>query len=200
VITGFGRLGEWFAATLLGVTPDLLCVAKGISGGYAPLSATLIKKHVADAFWGAEEDALQLRAGYTYGGNPVSAAVGLAAIAEIRDRDLVGNARRMGERLRAGLERIRAQHPSIVEVRGTGLLYGLLFNRDLKEKIGARIARRARSEGLLIREGPNLVVMAPPLVVTAEDIDDLLARLESAIGAVETELALPRAQTVPARA
>ena len=200
MITGFGRLGEWFAATLLGVTPDLLCVAKGISGGYAPLSATLIRKHVADAFWGAEEDALQLRAG-----TPTAAIRSVPPLAWPRSPK---SATATWSAMRAAWANAcapawsasRAQHPSIVDVRGTGLLYGLLFNRDLKEKIGARIARRARSEGLLIREGPNLVVMAPPLVVTPDDIDDLLARLEVAISAVETELAIPRAQAAPALA
>ncbi|MGH2371582.1 MAG: aspartate aminotransferase family protein, partial [Chloroflexota bacterium] len=129
IITGFGRLGAWFGADYYQVTPDLIACGKGMSGGYAPLAAVLIANHVWDAFLTDEPEARrEFHHGHTFGGNPVAAAAGAAAVDEIRERDLLGNARAQGVYLRAGLEALAAEVPDVIaEVRGAGLLQGFEF-------------------------------------------------------------------------
>jgi adenosylmethionine-8-amino-7-oxononanoate aminotransferase len=190
IITGFGRTGHLFASNLFGVTPDLLSFGKGVSGGYAPLSGVLIQERVAQTFWGDVDDNVQFRAGHTYAGNPVACAVGVAAVSELLERNLVDNARRMGARLADGLRGLADKHGCVVEVRGEGLLVAVEFAQDRATrepfpealKFGGRVHRAARARGLLIREGPNFVVVAPPLVVTEAEIDEIVDLMDRAIG------------------
>src|SRR5437660_1612504 len=134
IITGIGRTGRMFAAETFGVTPDVLLVAKGLSGGYAPLSAMICRKPIADAFWGPVEDNPGFVEGHTFEGNPLSCAAGLAVLREILERDLCANARQQGERLRAGFERLARKYGVIGDIRGKGLLQGVEFVRDPKTK------------------------------------------------------------------
>jgi len=190
IITGFGRVGHLFAANLFGVTPDLLSFGKGVSGGYAPLSGVLIQEHVARTFWGEIDDNVHFRAGHTYAGNPVACAVGVAAVSELLERGVFDNARRMGERLRHRLWSLADKHACVVDVRGEGLLFAVEFAQDRATrepfpeslKFGTRVHKAARARGLLIREGPNFVALAPPLVVTEADVDEIVALMDQAIG------------------
>src|SRR3954452_13262661 len=127
IITGFGRTGHLLASNKFGVTPDLLCFGKGVSGGYAPLSGVLIQERVAQTFWGDVEANVQFRAGHTYAGDPVACAVGLAAVSELLERSLVDNAQRMGGLMKAKLEALAERHPCLVEVRGVGLMFAVEF-------------------------------------------------------------------------
>src|SRR3984893_10679547 len=104
IITGIGRTGRMFAAETFGVVPDVLCVAKGLGGGYAPLSAMICRKPIADAFWGPIATNPGFVEGHTFEGNPISCAAGLAVLREILERDLLANARQQGARLRDGFE------------------------------------------------------------------------------------------------
>jgi adenosylmethionine-8-amino-7-oxononanoate aminotransferase len=190
IITGFGRMGHLFASNMYGVTPDLLSFGKGVSGGYAPLSGVLIQERVARTFWGEIDDNVHFRAGHTYAGNPVACAVGVAAVSELLERGLIDNARRMGQLLRERLGRLADKHQCIVDVRGEGLLYGVEFAQDrvTREpfpeslKFGSRVRKAARRRGLLIREGPNFVVLAPPLVIAETEVNELVELLDQAIG------------------
>jgi adenosylmethionine-8-amino-7-oxononanoate aminotransferase len=189
IITGFGRTGHLFASNLFGVTPDLLSFGKGVSGGYAPLSGVLIQERVAQTFWGEVDDNVHFRAGHTYAGNPVACAVGVAAVSELLERNLVDNTRRMGLRLAEGLRALADKHACIVDVRGQGLLLAVEFAQDRATrepfpealKFGGRVHRAARARGLLIREGPNFVVLAPPLVVTEAEVDEIVDLMDRAI-------------------
>ena len=96
IITGIGRTGHMFAAETFGVTPDVLCIAKGLGGGYAPLSAMICKKSIADAFWGPIETNPGFVEGHTFEGNPISCAAGIAVLREILNRDLLSNVRARG--------------------------------------------------------------------------------------------------------
>jgi adenosylmethionine-8-amino-7-oxononanoate aminotransferase len=197
IITGFGRTGHLFASNMFGVTPDLLCFGKGVSGGYAPLSGVLIQERVASTFWGEVDDNVHFRAGHTYAGNPVACAVGVAAVSELLERGLVDNARKMGERLKHGLAALSDRHPCIVEVRGEGLLLAVEFARDRVSrepfadsvKFGGRVHHAARARGLLIREGPNFVALAPPLVITDADVDEIVHLIDQAVGDAVASLA-----------
>src|SRR5947209_7212525 len=106
IITGIGRTGSMFAAETFGVVPDVLCVGKGLGGGYAPLSALICRRPIAEAFWGPSHENPGFVEGHTFEGNPISCAAGLAVLREIMEHDLCGNARVQGALLRAGFERL----------------------------------------------------------------------------------------------
>ncbi len=186
IITGIGRTGRLFAAETFGVVPDILCLGKGLSGGYAPLSALICREPIARAFWGDPSENPGFVEGHTYEGNPVSCAAGVAVLQEILERDLCANARRMGERLRAGLEGLR-RHGIIGDIRGRGLFQGVEFVRDpvTRERfsvpIGQLIGRRCLENGLITRFDPHWLALGPPLVVTASEIDAMVAILDRSI-------------------
>jgi adenosylmethionine-8-amino-7-oxononanoate aminotransferase len=192
IITGIGRTGHLFAAETFGVVPDVLCTAKGLGGGYGPLSAMICKQEIADRFWGPAGENPGFVEGHTAEGNPLSCAAGIAVLREILERDLCGNARAQGERLRAGFERLRDKYGVIGDIRGKGLLQGIEFVRDPKTKepfpadevIGVKIGRRALDNGLLCRFDPHWLAFGPSLVVTAEQIDEMLALLDRSMGEV----------------
>jgi adenosylmethionine-8-amino-7-oxononanoate aminotransferase len=190
IITGAGRTGHLFAAETFGVTPDVLCTAKGLSGGYAPLSAMICRKPIGDAFWGPIAENPGFVEGHTFEGNPISCAAGLAVLDEILERDLCGNARTQGERLRQGFERLAEKYGVIGDIRGKGLLQGIEFVRDLKTKerfpdgFGVKVGRRALANGLLCRFDPHWIAFGPPLVTTSEQIDEMVAVLDRSLNEV----------------
>jgi adenosylmethionine-8-amino-7-oxononanoate aminotransferase len=198
IITGFGRLGTMFGSEYFKAAPDITCCGKGMSGGYAPLAAILIRDRVAAAFYGAEEDNVQFHHGHTYAGNPVACAAGIAAITQLIEQDIVGNAQHQGERLRRGLVELAERFPIIGEVRGAGLLQGVEFvkDRDTRQRFpatlrpGKVVERAARARGLLLRCGNEFAAFAPPLVVTAEEIDEMVGILGDSIAAAVAELKL----------
>jgi adenosylmethionine-8-amino-7-oxononanoate aminotransferase len=189
IITGMGRTGHMFAAETFGVIPDVICTAKGLSGGYAPLSALITRKQIADAFWGPIERNPGFVEGHTFEGNPVSCAAGIAVLREIIERDLCSNARRQGERLRNGFQKLAVKYGIIGDIRGKGLLAGVEFVKDVKTKerfpsppgIGVQIGRRALANGLLCRFDPHWLAFGPALCVTGEQLDEMLAVLDRSI-------------------
>jgi adenosylmethionine-8-amino-7-oxononanoate aminotransferase len=190
IITGAGRTGRLFAAETFGVVPDVLVTAKGLSGGYAPLSAMICRRGIADAFWGPVETNPGFVEGHTFEGNPVACAAGLAVLREILERDLCGNARAQGERLRTGFQRLARKYGVIGDIRGKGLLQGIEFVRDPATKeqfpdaFGVRVGRRALANGLLCRFDPHWLAFGPPLVVTGEQIDEMVDILDRSVGEV----------------
>jgi adenosylmethionine-8-amino-7-oxononanoate aminotransferase len=199
IITGVGRTGHLFAAETFGVLPDILCTAKGLAGGYAPLSAMICRQPIADTFWGPVASNPGFVEGHTFEGNPISCAAGLAVLREILERDLCANARAQGQRLRAGFEHLARKYPVIGDIRGKGLLQGVEFVRDVGTKerfpadlaFGVRVGRRALENGLLCRFDPHWIAFGPPLVSTAEQIEEMLVILDRSLGEVLTELPRP---------
>jgi adenosylmethionine-8-amino-7-oxononanoate aminotransferase len=196
IITGAGRTGHLFAAETFGVVPDVLCTAKGLSGGYAPLSAMICRRHIADTFWGPMSENPGFVEGHTFEGNPISCAAGIAVLREIVERDLCANARAQGERLRQGFARLAGKYGVIGDIRGKGLLQGIEFVRNVKTKeqfpaetaFGVRVGRRALEHGLLCRFDPHWLAFGPALVVTAEQLDEMLAILDRSLGEVLAEV------------
>lgn len=192
IITGIGRTGRLFAAETFGVLPDLLCVAKGLGGGVAPVSALICRDHVARAFWGPAATNPGFVEGHTFEGNPVASAVGIAVLREILDRGLLANARARGEQLRLGLERLAERRGVVGDIRGRGLFQGIELVADRATRarfapgseIGVRIGRAALERGLLCRYDPHWMAFGPPLTVSAEEIDELLGVLDAAFEAV----------------
>ncbi|MFL5341442.1 MAG: aspartate aminotransferase family protein [Gemmataceae bacterium] len=197
IITGMGRTGQMFAAETFGVIPDVICTAKGLSGGFVPLSALICRRPIADAFWGPAETNPGFVEGHTFEGSPVACAAGIAVLREILERDLCANARKQGDRLRAGFVALAKKYPVIGDIRGKGLLQGIEFVKDIKTKerfalnpaFGLRVGRRALTNGLLCRFDPHWLAFGPALCVTAEQIDEMLAILDNTLGEVLHEIA-----------
>ncbi len=195
VITGFGRTGELFAAIRYQTTPDILVVGKGMSSGYAPLAAVVISDRVARAFWGKTEDRMELSHGHTFGAHPVAAAAGLASIGEIRGRNLPANARRVGAHLKKQMLSL-ADLGVIADVRGEGLMVAAELARDPVTKarfdeglaIGSRVAQQALRNGLVMRGDLHTITLAPPLIVTEEDVDAMVAILRKSLQGVLKEV------------
>ena len=195
IITGFGRTGRLMGAEHSGAWPDIFCLGKGLSGGYAPLSANVLTSRVARAFWGDAADDVQFHAGHTYGGNPVACAVGLAAIRQLFEDRIVDNAHQRGIQVKERLRGLQRRYPVIGDVRGEGLLAAVEFVQDPQTKerfpedvgFGNRVRQAARRRGLLLRTSPWMAVFAPPLTTSDREIDEILDIFEAALAAALDE-------------
>ncbi len=195
VITGFGRTGKMFACEHWGVTPDIMTVAKGITSGYIPMGAAITRKPISDAFIGSQRAAF--RHVITFGGHPVAAAASLRNIQIMEDEGLVENSARMGTYLLDGLNELKEKHSIIGDARGLGLFCALelVKDRETKEQfppeaeLGSRITQALAENGILLRGG-EITNIAPPLCVTAGEIDDIVSALDRVIGAAAHELGM----------
>ena len=201
VATGFGRTGRLFACEHESVTPDILCLGKGLTGGYLPMAATIARPHVYQAFLAAADRSRQFFHGHTFAGNPLAAAAALASIDLFDQRQLVAGVEAKAERLRSRLRPL-ADHPNVGDIRGRGLMIGIELVADRESKtsfdpsrqIGRRVCRRTIEHGVWIRPLGDVLVLMPPLVADDEELD-LLA--DAVIGSIETELACPNRSSQP---
>jgi acetylornithine/N-succinyldiaminopimelate aminotransferase len=170
VQTGIGRTGHWFAHQAEGVEPDVITLAKGLGGGL-PIGACVAFGPAADLFHPGHH-------GTTFGGNPVACAAALAVLGTIASEGLLDHVKRIGERLRRGIEALG--HPLVGEVRGAGLLLGVV----LTENVSAPIATAMRESGFLVNPvQPGVIRLAPPLILSAEQVDAFLTALPAALDA-----------------
>jgi adenosylmethionine-8-amino-7-oxononanoate aminotransferase len=189
IITGFGRTGHLFGAETYHTVPDILCCGKGMSSGYAPLAAILVRDHIAAAFRGRVEDRREFHHGHTYGGHPLAAAAGLASIRELLDRRLPEHAQKMGERLKAMLAGALGPLGVVGDIRGHGLMIGVELVWDPRTKsrfddglaIGKRVGKTALRHGLLLRADVHWVALAPPLVVDEADLEAMVGILATSL-------------------
>jgi adenosylmethionine-8-amino-7-oxononanoate aminotransferase len=181
VATGFGRTGRLFACEHEGVTPDLLVVGKGVTGGYLPLSAVLTTQAVYDAFLGDYTELKSFFHGHTYTGNPLCCAAALANLDLFENEETITQLAPKIARLTAGLERFRAL-PQVGDVRQRGFMVGIELVRDrataepypLEARVGARVIAAARRRGVVIRPLGNVIVLMPPLSIADAELDTLL--------------------------
>ena len=192
VITGFGRTGKWFGVQHEDVAPDLMSVAKGITSGYLPLSASITSAKIADAF-GEKSTEESVHPG-TYAGHPTSCAAGLANLAIIERENLVENGARMGERLHAKLEESVGDLPIVGEVRSRGLMVGVELvdpqrrDQPLDKKLVASLNVRAWQKGAVIAAGGSVMRAAPPLSINAAEVDELAQIMGDALRDLQDEL------------
>jgi acetylornithine/succinyldiaminopimelate/putrescine aminotransferase len=174
VQTGIGRTGRLFAYEHAGIVPDIMTLAKGLGNGF-PIGAMLATDQVAKAFTPGSHAA-------TFGGNPLACAAALATIETILDDGYVlENCRRMGDRLMQGLRALQQKYPVITEVRGVGLLVGLVLTVPARE-----IVAQCMPRGLLVNATADTVVrFVPPLIVTQEEIDQAVAVVDAVLAAQE---------------
>ena len=180
VATGFGRTGTMFAVEQEGVRPDILTVAKGLTGGYLPLAATLTTEQVFESFLGPFASRRTFFHGHTYTGNPLACAAAVANLRLFRDRDVVAGLPAKGEALARALDPLRS-HPHVGEIRRRGLMVGIELVRDratreeyaFELRAGHQVTLEARRRGAILRPLGNVVVLMPPLAMTDGELSDL---------------------------
>jgi adenosylmethionine---8-amino-7-oxononanoate aminotransferase len=188
VATGFGRTGTLFACQREGVAPDLMCVAKGLTGGYLPLAATLATDEIYNAFLGRYDEYRHFFHGHTYTGHALGCAAALATLGLLADGKIVGAVARKAATLRAALEPLAA-HPHVGDVRQTGLMCGveLVADRATKapfpsgERIGYHICLSLRDRGIFLRPLGDVIVLMPPLSSTEDELQQLASSVRVAI-------------------
>jgi adenosylmethionine-8-amino-7-oxononanoate aminotransferase len=188
VAVGFGRTGKMFACEHEGVTPDFLCLAKGITAGYMPLAATLAADEIWQTFLGTYAQTKTFFHGHTYGGNPLGAAVALANLRIFEEEQTLTQMQPKVTRLAQHLNRI-AGHNHVGDVRHCGLIAGVELVRDKaakepypwKERRGWRVCESAMAEGVFVRPLGNVVVVMPPLAIRSKELDRICAAIERGI-------------------
>jgi len=203
VMSGAGRTGRYLAAEHWNIKPDIIALAKGLAAGYAPLGAMIADDPIIERVL----DAGGFQHGYTYAGNPLACAAGLAVTRELLDHDLMGRATRMGALLKRELEGLMDDYPCIGDVRGKGLLlaFELVADRATMQPLPAamnahsRLVEVAYERGLIIysrrtREGlaGEHFMVCPPLIINEEEIAELMATLRESLDILATELGLSR--------
>jgi adenosylmethionine---8-amino-7-oxononanoate aminotransferase len=192
VATGLGRTGEMFACDHEGVSPDFLCLGKGLTGGYLPLAATLTTERVYEGFLGEHEDFRTFFHGHTYTGNPLACAAGIAALDVFEQEGTLHRLRPKVRLLERLLETI-AGRPVVAEVRQRGFMVGIeLAGFPVERRIGHQVTLEARRRGAIIRPLGDVVVLMPPLSISAEDLLRLVVivaeSIDAATGAADVEV------------
>jgi adenosylmethionine---8-amino-7-oxononanoate aminotransferase len=193
VATGFGRTGRMFACEHEGVAPDFLCLAKGLTGGYLPLAATLTTERVYEGFLGEFEEFRAFFHGHTYTGNPLACAAALATLDVFEEEGTLAHVRRLEGVLATELEPIAALG-AVAEVRRCGLMTGIeLEGFAVSTRIGHRVALEARRRGAVVRPLGDVVILMPPLAIAECELRRLVAIVHEAIVAATGELELAAA-------
>jgi taurine--2-oxoglutarate transaminase len=190
VMAGFGRTGKWFGVDNWGVVPDIMTVAKGINSGYVPLGAMIVREPIAR--WVRDK---YFAGGLTYSGHPLACASAVASIEAFQEEGIVEQSAASGELFRERLGELQARHPSIGEVRGLGCFWGLelVKSRETREMLVPfnatgeaaapvmRVAKAALERGLYLMVHWNVIMVCPPLTITAEELDEGVAILDEVL-------------------
>ena len=186
VITGFGRTGEWFALNRWDVQPDIMSFAKGVTSGYLPLGGIQISDEIKETIMTADQAGRWMHA-YTYSGHPTCCAVAVKNLEIIERENLVNRAAERGEQLLSGLQAL-ADHPNVGDVRGLGLMCAIEFVADKATKapanIGAALQKACMDRGMLTRNVRDILVFAPPLIISEDEVNQMLDIVRDAIEAV----------------
>jgi adenosylmethionine-8-amino-7-oxononanoate aminotransferase len=200
VMTGLGRTGQMFGMDLWKVKPDMMSLAKGLSAGYLPLGAVAVREEILELL---KKKKSNIASGHTFSAHHITAAVGIAAVQYLLKNDLVSKSRENGAYLLKKLEKL-LKHPIVGDVRGRGLFAGieLVKNRKTKqpfsaeEQVAARVGAEALKRGLITYPGTGSVdgvsgdhiLLAPPLIITKPQIDEMLSIFDESIGEVEKKV------------
>jgi len=194
VITGFGRTGEWFGAGTYGIAPDIMTMAKGLSSGYQPISAISLGSRMAETLLNANEELVH---GFTYSGHPVASAVALKNLEIMEKKNLVPRVKNeIGPYLQRRLRETFSDHPLVGEVRGVGLLAAieLVADKSTREffpsdrNVGTHCRNYCFNSGLVMRAIRDTMVMAPPLIITEAEIEEIIGLAKDAIDRTAKDL------------
>ena len=186
VITGFGRLGTPFAADYFGVTPDILVTAKGLTNGTIPMGAVIVTSEIHDAFMQGPEHVIEFFHGYTYSGNPMAAAAGLATLETYKDEDLLTRGKELGVYFGEALHSLKGL-PNVIDIRNIGLVGAI----ELQPIPGSPTKRafsaflKAFEQGLLIRTTGDIIALSPPLIAGKSHIDEIVDKLRGILKTLE---------------
>jgi adenosylmethionine-8-amino-7-oxononanoate aminotransferase len=192
VATGFGRTGRMFSVEHEAVEPDLLCLGKGLTGGYLPLAATLASEEIFEAFLAPHEAFQAFFHGHTYTGNPLASAVAVANLEIFAKEQVVARVAQRTKLLAAELARKVESLSQVGDVRQWGLMVGIELVRDretreaypAKDRIGHKVILEARKKGVIIRPLGSIIILMPPLSIEEHEIVHLIAVVADAIHAV----------------
>lgn len=198
VVTGFGRLGAWFGASLYGLEAEMISISKGLTSGYLPLAGTLVSERLWRILEAGSLVYGPFAHGFTYVAHPVCCAAALANLDILEREDLPGRARQRGATLAAALAARFGASDIVGDIRGVGLLAAIELVADRASRarfdpalrVGPRVSRAARDEGLILRALPDgdILAFSPALTISEAEIDDVLARLDRALLRVRGEL------------
>ena len=194
VITGFGRLGEWFGSNIANVTPDIMSFAKGVTSGYFPLGGSISTKKISDSFLGDPANSWSHM--YTYSAHPGGAAAGLKNLEIVEKENLVENAKKRGQQLFDNLSEIKDKYKIVGDNRGIGLLQGLeiVKNEETKEHfepslhLNQILTEKLKKRGIWIRVPAFILPIAPALTVTKDQIDQICVAVDESLGELEKEI------------
>jgi adenosylmethionine-8-amino-7-oxononanoate aminotransferase len=191
VITGFGRIGEWFASSRYGVAPDLITCAKGITSAYAPMGAVLVSDKIAEPLY---DEGRMLMHGITFAGHPVAAAIALRNVEIFEREGVLENVRAHEGYIEQQLQGVKERLPIVGDVRGAGYFWalelvrdssGARFTADEREKLLRQfLTGRLLEEGLIARpddRGDAVLHLAPPLIAGREELDEMVAKTEAVL-------------------
>jgi beta-alanine--pyruvate transaminase len=182
VITGFGRLGRTFAAQALGVTPDIITCAKGMTNGAVPMGGVIVSDAIFDAFMAGPPEVIELFHGYTYSGHPLACAAGLAALEVYEELGLFERAAIVAPKWEEALHGLKGE-PHIVDIRNVGIL-GVVELAPRQGEAGARgsqIAEACYDDGVLVRASGDFIVLSPPLIIDEDQIEQVVEAIRSAV-------------------
>jgi len=190
VATGFGRTGRMFACQHEDVTPDIICLSKGITGGYMPLAVTVASDRIYEAFLGEFKDLKTFFHGHTYTGNPLACAVALASLNLYETEHILERLQEKIKYFRARLDRLSSNYRQVGEARSAGLMAGVELVRDKASKepfawdemMGWQVCYAAMSKGLILRPLGNVLVLMPPLSISMAELEQMMNIVEEAIG------------------
>ena len=195
VICGFGRTGNMWGSQTYGMQPDMLSCAKQLTSAYQPLSALMISDRIQQVMMEGSRKHGSFGHGFTYGGHPVACAVALETLKIYEEKNIVGHVQEVSPVFLAGLEALR-DHPLVGDARGVGLIAGaeLMADKAKREafpparKIGALVEGKCLAEGLIVRAVGDRIAFSPPLIISAAEITDMLARFRRGLDAAWAEL------------
>jgi len=186
VITGFGRLGTPFGADYFGVTPDILVTAKGLTNGVIPMGAVIVSSEIHDAFMTGPEHMIEFFHGYTYSGNPMAAAAGIATLETYKEEGLLTRGAELGKYFEEGLHSLR-DCPNVIDIRNIGLVGAIelqpIAGEPTKRAFSAFL--KAFEKGLLIRTTGDIIALSPPLIVEKSHIDQIVDTLRDVLTSLE---------------
>ncbi len=195
IATGFGRTGTMFACEQAGISPDVMCLSKGLTGGYMPMSVTCVTEEIYQAFYADYNEGKAFLHSHTYAGNPLGCAAALAVQRILREDNILAKAKENAQYLTAKMTETFAEHPNVGEIRHIGLIHAVEFVKDrgtkdpfaAKKRTGYAIFRRALAKGLLLRPLGDVIYFNPPLTITKAELDTAVQIAQAA-----TEEILPR--------
>lgn len=179
IATGFGRTGKMFAFQHAGVSPDIMCISKGLTGGYMPMAITVTTDQIYDAFYADYNEGKAFMHSHTYSGNPLGCSAALAVLKIFREEPILEQAEKRASYLTKRMKEEFADHPNIGEIRSIGLIHAMELTPDKKtkaeydsrERMGYQVYKKALQKGLILRPLGNVLYFNPPLIIHEEEID-----------------------------